>query len=904
MTTVGVFLGLVGGFAAVLLFKLIGLITHVTLLHDVATGLPSLRHFHPGPVLLLVTVGGAVIVSLMALWSPVIRGHGIPESLEAILTRDSRIRPRAAVAKPMSAAVCIGTGGPFGAEGPIIVTGGSVGSLAGQVLSVSPAERKILLATGAAAGMSATFNAPLAAVVLAVELLLFERSIRSIVPVATASAVAAAVRVWAMGTHPLFDVQGHLTVSLPHLPLFVAVGALAGLLAVVLDKGLFAVEAGFRALPVRAFWWPIIGAVGYGVIGLFVPRTLSMGYSAIVDTLNGHFAIGMLGVLFIAKLVSWWLALGSQTSGGTLAPMFLIGATMGAVFGDGLSDLVPGLHVSPGAFALVAMGAAFGAAAKAPFTAVIFCAEVTGQYAMIPPLIVGVVAAELVAGPFFQDRAMTEKLFHRGLRVDFEMWTGVLHQRTVRQTMSEPPCVLTASDALSDARRHLAESGSELAAVILDDGRYAGLLRASACDTTIGRSATVADALTTGTGPLEPQDFLDHAQIRLIGAAMDGLPVVADGRLLGWLRRADVDATLLERRESETIQPGLVRSLLEHRASRPPSPARVFRRQFREAASLLADDELTARADGVRAMSSLADLRLAADDLDGAQRCLDELCDCLPVTADGTTRGTGIDDEKVCHALTAAIAAHLRPGSRPTWSGLDLHLAGIRFTGSHSFDGAVFSGGLIDFRNAAFPDGRIGFDRSVFSGATVDFSGAEFCGGQVTFDGAMFADGSLMFGGATFSDGQISFDFAEFSGTLVDFNGGVRLSGPQIEFSGAVEFTGGQVSFLGARFNDGQTTFDRAEISGGEIAFEDAEFSGGLVSFDGTVFGADKVSFRGAAFHRGGRVTFRDARFPGGGQVSFESATFTAPVPGPWPGHTPPESWPPHSSPDLEVSER
>ena len=572
MTAIGVVLGLVGGFAAILLFKLIGLITHLTLLHDVGYDLPSLRHFHPSPWIVLVAVGGALVVSIMAHWSPVIRGHGIPETLESILTRDSRIRPRAAIAKPLSAAVCIGTGGPFGAEGPIIVTGGSVGSLLGQVFSVSPSERKILLATGAAAGMSATFNAPLAAVVLAIELLLFERTIRAIVPIATAAAIAAGVRIMALGAAPLFDIQRHLTVGFSHLPLFALVGALAGLLAVILAKGLFAVEAGFRALPINKFWWPIIGAVGYGTIGIFVPRTLSMGYSAITDTLNGRFAMGMIATLFIAKLISWWLALGSQTSGGTLAPMFLIGATMGCAVGTGLSHLLPGMHLVPAAFALVAMGAAFGAAAKAPFTAILFCAEVTNQYSMVIPLIIGVIAAELVAGPFLEDRAMTEKLSHRGLRVDFDMWTGILNQRVVGQIMTAPASI-TPHLTIARARRLLADRGLNVAAVATTDGHYTGMVYA---DDLLedGKPTPDFDELPVsiladqGVRPLAPREYLNAAMLHLIESKVTELPVVEDGTLVGWISRADIDAQQVHYRHQETVQPGLLRTARDRRRTR------------------------------------------------------------------------------------------------------------------------------------------------------------------------------------------------------------------------------------------------------------------------------------------------------------------------------------------------
>src|SRR5262245_11336662 len=243
-------LGLAGGAAAWVLLHLIALITNLALFQRVGWELPSFADLHPGPLVVLAAIVGAFVVALLAKWSPVIRGHGIPEAMEAVLVKQSRISPRAALAKPLSAAWAIGTGGPFGAEGPIIVTGGSLGSLVGQVLHVSPAERKILLACGAAAGMSATFGAPLASVVLAIELLLFEFSTRAFIPLVVAASVAAGVHSALFGSGPLFSVPAHDFASLHHLPWFVVLGVACGLLAVVVSKGLFAVEEGFRRLPI------------------------------------------------------------------------------------------------------------------------------------------------------------------------------------------------------------------------------------------------------------------------------------------------------------------------------------------------------------------------------------------------------------------------------------------------------------------------------------------------------------------------------------------------------------------------------------------------------------------------------------------------------------------------------
>lgn len=435
----GVILGGVGGGAAYLVVKLVGLLSNLALLGRVGFTLPSLAHYHPGPQLIVVGVAGALVVALLALWSPVIKGHGIPESLEAILTRDSIIKARTLLAKPLSAAVAMGTGGPFGAEGPIIVTGGTIGSLLGQAFPVSPAERRILLATGAAAGMAGVFATPIAAVVLAFELLLFERSLRALVPLVFSTGIATEIHFLTLGSHPLFAVHVPLVDHAVVLPLFGLLGVLCGLLAIVIDKGLFLVEAGFRALPVPEFFHPIIGALGFTLIGLVVPGVLSVGYWAISGAVNGDLVLATAGAIFIGKLVAWWIALASNTSGGTLAPIFLIGAAMGEVLGIAMAHLFPSLGVQPAAFALVAMGATFGAAARAPFTGAIFAIEVTGAYSLVVPMLIAVGIAELVAEWGLTERIMTDKLARRGLNVNFDTEADPLRMAVVAQVMDPLP---------------------------------------------------------------------------------------------------------------------------------------------------------------------------------------------------------------------------------------------------------------------------------------------------------------------------------------------------------------------------------------------------------------------------------------------------------------------------------
>jgi len=502
----GVVLGVVGGLAAFVVVRLVGLISNLALLHRVGFSLPDLRHYHPGPSLVLVALAGGLVVSALARWSPVIKGHGIPESLDAIVNRESRIRPRVLVAKPLSAAVAMGTGGPFGAEGPIIVTGGCVGSLLGQLVPVSAGERRILLATGAAAGMAGVFATPIAAVILAFELMTMERSLRSLVPLVLACGIATELHYQLIGTEPLFAAHGLVRVAGAQLPLFAVLGVAAGVLAIVLNKGLFAIERGFRRSPVPTFWQPVVGALFYGLIGLVVPGSLSVGYWAITDAVNNRFLLGAAAALFAGKLASWWLSLASDTSGGTLAPMFLIGATMGEMIGIGFAHLFPGLHLQPGAFALVGMGATFGAASRALFTGGVFALEVTGAAHLAVPMLIALGVAELVAEQGLNERIMTEKLLRRGVRVELDAEVDPLRSVTAGTVMepgpADPDLPRVAADAyLRDAWVAMVDHGVE--AVLVEDatGRVVGRVGRSVLDDALRRRLAEGVVQAPSLGP-------------------------------------------------------------------------------------------------------------------------------------------------------------------------------------------------------------------------------------------------------------------------------------------------------------------------------------------------------------------------------------------------------------------
>jgi H+/Cl- antiporter ClcA len=540
------------------LVHLIGLITNLALFHRFSWTLPSFRELHPGPWLVVAAVTGGLLVSLLARWSPVIRGHGIPEAMEAILLRQSRISPRAAVAKPISAALAIGTGGPFGAEGPIIVTGGALGSLLGQVLHVSPSERKILLACGAAAGMSATFGAPLASVVLAIELLLFEFSTRAFIPLVVAATVAAGIHSALFGVGPLFSVPVHDFAGLSFLPWFVVLGLGCGLLAVVVAKGLFWVEAGFRRLPVSEFWHPVIGALGFSLVGFLVPRALGVGYDAIGDVLNDRLALGAIALLAVAKLVAWWIALGSGTSGGTLAPLLLIGGSFGSLVGFAAHSLDPKLGLTPGAFAMVAMAALFGASTRATFTAIVFLFELTADYQIILPLMLAAVVADIVAAALLKESLMTEKLARRGLKVRTEFTVDVLGTTLVRDVMTTAVETLPATATVGDARRKIAAGRHSAYPVLAGNGACVGivargdLLRREAEETEPVAAVASRDLVT-----VDPEDTVLAALERMLQEEVDHLPVVGEGgRLLGICTRTDVFKARRRQWEHEKRQPG------------------------------------------------------------------------------------------------------------------------------------------------------------------------------------------------------------------------------------------------------------------------------------------------------------------------------------------------------------
>jgi H+/Cl- antiporter ClcA len=413
---------------------------------------------------LLPPVVGALFVGLMARYgSPAIRGHGIPEAMEQVLTNESRIPARITVLKPISAAIAIGTGGPFGAEGPIIATGGAAGSVIGQMLHCTIAERKTLLAAGAAAGMAATFGSPVSAVLLAMELLLFEFRPRSIIPVALASVTAAGVRMSMVGAEPIFGMPNLEHPTFTALCCYIAMGAVLGLVAAAVTKALYVIEDGFDHLPIHWMWWPAIGAVAVGVVGWLAPNTLGVGYYNIrnILSLSDGLTIGAIAWLCTMKFISWSISLGSGTSGGTLAPLMTIGAGIGAVLGAGLIWLVPASGVDIHIAALVGMAALFAGASRAVLASVVFAFETTLQPLGLLPILGGCSAAYLVSILLTRYSIMTEKIERRGVKAPAEYVADLLSQVLVREVTSKGVVSLRASDTVGQIRDWLATNAKE-----------------------------------------------------------------------------------------------------------------------------------------------------------------------------------------------------------------------------------------------------------------------------------------------------------------------------------------------------------------------------------------------------------------------------------------------------------
>ena len=443
--------GLVAGLTAQGLLELIYLFTNIFFYGRFSFAITNPAHNHLGPwVILIPPIGGLLVGVMIHYWEPTLKGHGIPEAMESVLFGHSRMRLRVAILKPLATAFAIGTGGPFGAEGPIIQTGAALGSLFGQAVGLTPYYRRVLLASGAAAGMAATFTAPLAGILVAVELLLFELRARSFIPVALAAAVATGVRIHFAGWAPLFPTPAFRLTGMRELWLFAVLGLLMGIVGIIMIRVLSWLEDLFDELPVPGalIWSPVIGALILGVIGYFYPQVFGTSYDTIRDMLNDRLNAGHLVGISIAKFWALVISLGSGTTGGVFAPSLVVGGGLGATFAIGMKHLLPSVVSDPAFYALAAMAAVFGGIARAPFTSIVFLFELSHNPNSLLPLIICVMISDGFVRLCSRDSIMTVKLVKRGLIILQDYSVPVLMRARIDQVMRKQFNMVRADDEL------------------------------------------------------------------------------------------------------------------------------------------------------------------------------------------------------------------------------------------------------------------------------------------------------------------------------------------------------------------------------------------------------------------------------------------------------------------------
>ncbi len=560
-------IGALSALVAFVLLWLIWLITNICFHHKFSAesvapmGTPMGNHL--GWIVIFIPVVGALIVGLMARYgSPKIRGHGIPEALEAILLGRSRIEAKVAILKPISTAISLGTGGPFGAEGPIIMTGGAFGSLIAQMFHLTAAERKTLLAAGAAGGMAAVFVTPIAAVLLAVELLLFEWRPRSFIPVAVSASVSAALRVPLLGGGPVFPATAHAPLNAYVLLAAVFVGIVAGFGSGLVTNLIYAVEDFFQKIPIHWMWWPAIGAVIVGIGGYYDPRVLGAGYENIRNLLNGQLIGGALLALLVGKAIVWSIALGSGTSGGVLAPLLIIGGALGAVVGHWIPVGDPGL------WAMIGMGAMMAGTMRAPFTGVVFMLEATHDLNALPALLVGAISALSVTVLLLRRSILTEKLARRGQHITCEYSIDPFELLRVGEVMDTTPPFAPAAMTVGELSSRIAQGDPMLTTrqgtLLLDEEKnLAGivtrgdLLKSLQQDPTGGRTL-----LTAGSSkPVVAfsDEPLNEAINRMLKNNIGRLPVVDRNnprKVIGYIGRSNVMEARLRGLEEEELREG------------------------------------------------------------------------------------------------------------------------------------------------------------------------------------------------------------------------------------------------------------------------------------------------------------------------------------------------------------
>lgn len=546
-------IGIVSGLIAYFLLELIALIGNLIFMGTASTELALTVYGNVGWWVIIIPALGGIVIGLMAKYgTPKIEGHGIPEAMEAVMTNKSKISIKTAILKPISAAIAIGTGGPFGAEGPIIQTGGAFGSILGQVFKTSAEERKVLLACGAAGGMAAIFNTPIAAVIIAIELILFEFKTRSFIPLVISSVMATAVHFILIGDGPLFEVGSTNFNVLTGIPFYILLGVICGVAAVGFKRGFYWVEDRLESIPVDDMWIPAIGGLLLGIIGFFFPIVLGVGYDTITNILNGNLALQLLLIIMIFKSLALMVSLGSKTSGGLLAPMFMASAAMGGVYAIFWNSVIPGLHLGLGAYALVAMAAVFGTASRSTFALMIFAFEITQDYNAIIPLMIGCVIADAVGLYLMDNTIMTEKLERRGLNIQQDYEVDALYKMKVGEVMDPDVPTIPASTSLKDLAERISANDPIVTRhqgllMVDEQGKLKGVITRSDVLHNVDRDniETLSVLEVGNTDPIVAytDELVADATERMASNQIGRLPVVErdnPGNILGYLSRASI----------------------------------------------------------------------------------------------------------------------------------------------------------------------------------------------------------------------------------------------------------------------------------------------------------------------------------------------------------------------------
>lgn len=530
----------VSGFAKVLV-HLIDLITNIAFYQNFSFIPSSPANNSIGWWVVLIPVVGGLLVGIMALYgSKAIRGHGIPEAMEQILTNQSKIKPSITFLKPISAAISIGTGGPFGAEGPIIATGGALGSTLGQILKITPNERKILLASGATAGMSAIFGSPIAAIFLAIELLLFEFSPRSFIPVALACITGAAGHHFLFSSSVVFPMlQTILPASNKALLFYSIMGVAVGILSVIATKIVYWIEDAFEKLPIHWALWPAIGGIAVGLIGYYEPKTLGVGYNNITDVLSGTLTFNVILSLCLLKFTSWAIAIGSGTSGGTLAPLLTIGGAIGALLGILGNQWFPAIGISIPLCALVGMSAMFAGASRAFLTSIVFALETTGQSNALLPLLATCTGAYCVSYLLMTNTIMTEKIARRGVQTPTSYEPDILDKTLVEELPLDDVIILNDAMNVGEVRTWLKQEADAIASyfIVSDlDGTYKGLISYSSLfNMQHNNDLIIGDLVKRKNIFIQPSANLKTAVETMSKEDVDILPVIEEDHIIGIL---------------------------------------------------------------------------------------------------------------------------------------------------------------------------------------------------------------------------------------------------------------------------------------------------------------------------------------------------------------------------------